>query len=50
MHRGAKEKGHGSLYRMNGDHSVHIVMTKIGISNGIAWSPDAKTMYYMYEL
>ncbi|MBX3012250.1 MAG: SMP-30/gluconolactonase/LRE family protein [Caldilineaceae bacterium] len=37
----------GSLYRMDADHSVHKMLGDIGISNGIVWSLDRKTMYYI---
>lgn len=36
----------GSLYRMDTDLSVHKMLGDIGISNGIIWSLDNKTMYY----
>ncbi|MCX6044673.1 MAG: SMP-30/gluconolactonase/LRE family protein [Chloroflexi bacterium] len=37
----------GSLYRLDADLSVHKMLGNIGISNGIVWSLDAKTMYYI---
>ena len=37
----------GSLYRMDADLSVHKMLGNIGISNGIIWSLDNKTMYYI---
>ena len=40
----------GSVYRMDTDHSVHRMIGDIGISNGIIWSLDAKTMYYTDSL
>ncbi len=36
----------GSLYRLDPDLSLHKMDTGITVSNGIAWSPDNKTMYY----
>lgn len=36
----------GKLYRLDPDGSQHILLDKIGISNGLGWSPDRKTMYY----
>ena len=38
----------GSLYRIvaNGYHTSRMV-AEVSISNGLAWSPDAKTMYYI---
>jgi sugar lactone lactonase YvrE len=35
-----------SLYRLDPDGSVHKMETGIGISNGIGWSPDRRTMYF----
>ncbi|MCL4833757.1 MAG: SMP-30/gluconolactonase/LRE family protein [Caldilineaceae bacterium] len=37
----------GSLYRMDADYSVHKMLGDIGISNGIVWSHDKATMYYI---
>jgi len=36
----------GSLYRMDYDHSVHKIIAGVGCSNGLAFSPDSKTMYF----
>lgn len=38
--------GNGSLYRLDADLSCRKMLDGIAISNGIAWSPDAGTMYY----
>jgi sugar lactone lactonase YvrE len=35
-----------SLYRMDADLSVSRTETGIGCSNGLAWSPDSRTMYF----
>lgn len=35
-----------NLYRLDPNLSVKLVETGIGVSNGIGWSPDQKTMYY----
>ncbi|MCX5494079.1 SMP-30/gluconolactonase/LRE family protein [Kaistia dalseonensis] len=35
-----------SLYRMDADLSVHKMVEGAGCSNGLAWSPDSRTMYY----
>lgn len=35
----------GALYRLNADRSCHKVVTGITCSNGLAWSPDSRTMY-----
>jgi sugar lactone lactonase YvrE len=37
----------GSLYCLDTDRSCKQVLTNIGCSNGLAWSPDRKTMYYI---
>ena len=36
----------GSLYRMDKDGSVHRMIEGVGCSNGLAWSPDSRTMYF----
>jgi L-arabinonolactonase len=36
----------GALYRLDPDLSVHRTIEGIGCSNGLAWSPDSKTMYF----
>lgn len=40
-----KEKG--SLYSLDTDGTIKKHVENITISNGIAWSPDNKTMYYI---
>ena len=40
----------GSVYRLDTDHSVDKMIEDIGISNGIIWSLDARTMYYTDSL
>ncbi|MEK7474608.1 MAG: SMP-30/gluconolactonase/LRE family protein [Candidatus Coatesbacteria bacterium] len=37
----------GALYRMDRDLSVHRMFGDVKCSNGIAWSLDRKTMYYI---
>lgn len=37
----------GSLYRIDSDKNVSEVLQSVTISNGLAWSLDAKTMYYI---
>lgn len=37
----------GALYRVDPDLSVHKQFGDVGISNGLAWSPDYTTMYYI---
>lgn len=41
------EPGHGSLYRLDPDLTVTQMLTRVSISNGIAWSLDDTTMYYV---
>jgi sugar lactone lactonase YvrE len=36
----------GSLFRIQADGRNLEMLSNIGISNGLAWSPDAKTMYF----
>jgi L-arabinonolactonase len=35
----------GSVYRLDGDGSVHLITGSVSCTNGIAWSPDNRTMY-----
>lgn len=37
----------GRLYRFDGENSQQTMVTEIGTSNGIAWSLDGRTMYYI---
>lgn len=46
MQLGGKSKT-GALYRLDADLSVHKLVDSIGISNGLAWSADHRTMYYV---
>src|SRR3546814_13641166 len=36
-----------ALYRIDGDGSIHLMLDKVTCSNGIDWSADKKTMYYV---
>jgi sugar lactone lactonase YvrE len=40
-------EGHGSLYRFHDSIGVEKIASNISISNGIGWSPDQRTMYYV---
>jgi sugar lactone lactonase YvrE len=43
---GRKPERIGSLYRLDADLSTHRIVEGIGSSNGLAWSPDGKIMYF----
>ncbi|GGW61273.1 SMP-30/gluconolactonase/LRE family protein [Alishewanella tabrizica] len=36
----------GELWRLNADASLYSAVQGIGISNGLCWSPDGKTLYH----
>jgi sugar lactone lactonase YvrE len=38
---------HGALYRYDADGTVSTVLAGVTVSNGIAWSADGRTMYYI---
>ena len=40
----------GSLFCLHPDRSVTTHVEKVSISNGLAWSHDRKTMYYIDSL
>ncbi len=40
------DKHRGSLYRLDLDGSLHQVVTDLGISNGLGFTPDNKQMYH----
>ena len=39
--------GQGSLYSIEQTGKVRTLLNPVSISNGLAWSPDLKTMYYI---
>ena len=39
--------GHGALYRYSHDGGLDRVLDEVTLSNGIGWSPDGATMYYI---
>lgn len=39
--------GQGSLYRIDSDFVPHRIITPVSISNGLTWSYDSKTFYYI---
>lgn len=39
--------GRGSLYRLDPDGSARAVLGRVTVSNGLAWSPDGSTAYYV---
>lgn len=43
----AETPGQGRLYRLDPDGSVAVVLDGVTISNGLAWSPDGATAYYV---
>ena len=38
--------GAASLYRLDADRSVHVVLEGVTVSNGLEWSPDGSRAYY----
>lgn len=47
---GVWEQRRGSLYSVGKDRKLKTVLPDIGIANGLAWSEDAKTFYYIDSL
>ena len=39
--------GAATLFRLDPDESVHVVLDGVTVSNGLAWSPDGATVYYV---
>jgi len=42
--------GVGSLYRLDMDLTVTLILSGVSVPNGIAWAPDDRTMYYVDSL
>jgi sugar lactone lactonase YvrE len=40
----------GGLYRLDGDHRVSRVLDGVAISNGMGWSPEDRTFFYIDSL
>jgi sugar lactone lactonase YvrE len=40
-------EGKGNLYCLHADHNVQLKVPGVWISNGLAWTRDEKTMYYI---
>ncbi|MFI5958794.1 SMP-30/gluconolactonase/LRE family protein [Cryptosporangium sp. NPDC051539] len=43
----SQESGLGTLYRLDADHGVHEVITGLTISNGLCWTPDGASAYFV---
>ena len=41
------EPGKGSFYVFDTDHSITKKINNVSISNGLAWSADCQTLYYI---
>jgi sugar lactone lactonase YvrE len=39
-------QGAGSIYRLDADRSVHVVLEGVTVSNGLEWTPDGGSAYY----
>ncbi|MGH3430609.1 MAG: SMP-30/gluconolactonase/LRE family protein [Mycobacteriales bacterium] len=47
---GSLRHGNATLFRIDAEHVVKPVLTGIGLSNGLGWSPDGKRMYFIDSL
>ena len=43
---GPPDEPEGTLYQIDGSHQVRALFDGITIPNGLAWSPDGRTMYF----
>lgn len=41
------QRGQSRLFRIQGDRSVAVMLEHVSISNGLAWAPDERTLYYV---
>jgi sugar lactone lactonase YvrE len=39
--------GAGAFYRLDPDGDLYTMLTGVSVSNGLGWSPDGRTMYYV---
>ncbi|OBS75954.1 hypothetical protein A6R68_17594, partial [Neotoma lepida] len=47
---GVWEPAQGALYSLHGDHVVRKLADRLGIPNGLDWSPDQRTFYHVDSL
>ncbi|XP_036037893.1 regucalcin-like, partial [Onychomys torridus] len=47
---GVWEPAQGALYSLHGDHAVRKLADRLGISNGLDWSPDQRMFYHVDSL
>lgn len=41
------QAGNGSLYSLDVDHTVKTLVSEVNLSNGLAWTPDGTTFYFI---
>lgn len=42
-----RDTDEGALYRLDPDGSVHTILSGVGLSNGMGWSPDQRVFYHI---